>query len=94
MNIDWKNRSNGKFKNRFADAYLGKELGTDMTFFIESENISIPAHSLIIAAASEVLDKLICGTGDIVNEERVVSVPNCTSKEFNILLHYLYTGKI
>lgn len=73
-----------------ADAYMGKDLHSDVTFLLESDGTTIPAYSLIVSAVSEVLDKLIHGTGGIVNTEQVVNVPYCTRQEFLILLRYLY----
>lgn len=81
------------FEDRFADAYMGKTLQSDMTFFLESDSTLIPAHTLIVAASSVVLERLIHGTGTIVNTDRVVKVPDCPAAEFQILLYYIYTGK-
>lgn len=94
--IDWNNRPKNPtnvFEDRLADAYMGKSLQSDMAFYVESDKTTIPAHSLIVSAASEVLEKLIHGTGSIVNTDRVVSVPDCPLEEFLVLLRYLYTGK-
>lgn len=91
--IDWKNRSNDNFEYRLANAYMDKAFASDMSFFIESESITIPGHSFIIAPASEVLERLILGTGNIPNKERVITVLDCPLKEFKVLQRYLYTGK-
>lgn len=92
--IDWKTRTSGArdFSDRLADAYMGKTLKSDMTFFVESDNISIPAHSLIIAAASAVLERCIFGVGSIVNSDRVVTIADCPLNDFKVLLRYLYNG--
>lgn len=90
QNIDWNNR--GTFANRFADAFMGKALRSDMSFYLESARVSITAHTLIVSAASEVLDRIIFGSGSIANFDRVVKVPNCPDMEFRVLLKYLYTG--
>lgn len=93
--IDWKNRPKDAviFEDRLADAYMGKSLKSDMAFYVDSDGTTIPAHSLIVSAASEELEKLIYGTGSIVNTDRVVNVPDCPEEEFLLLLRYLYTGK-
>lgn len=93
-NIDWNGRNDGTmiFQDRLADAYMGKQLHSDMMFFVESENTYIPAHSLIVAAGSEVLERLVYGTGSIVNTDRVVQVPDCPVDAFKHILQYLYTG--
>lgn len=93
--IDWTDRLDGKhsFVDRFADAYMGKTIQSDMTFVLESSGTLIPAHSWIICAASPVLERLVHGTGSIVNTDRVVTVPDCSLAEFNVLLRYLYSGK-
>lgn len=93
--IDWNDRPKdpSRFEDRLADIYMGKSLKSDMSFYVESDDTTIPAHSFIVSAASEVLDKLIYGTGSIVNTDRVVKVPDCPKEEFLLLLRYLYTGK-
>lgn len=93
--IDWTNwtKETHRFENRLQDAYMGKALHADMSFYVESDRETIPAHSLIIAAASEVLERLIYGSGTLVNDDRLVTVPNCPLNEFNVLLRYLYTGE-
>lgn len=93
--IDWSNNPNGTnhFDDRFADAYMGKTYLSDMSFFVELDQTSIPSHSFIVAPASKVLERCIFGTGSIANPDRVVKVRDCPLAEFHILLHYLYTGK-
>lgn len=92
--IDWSNQqmSTCKFVERLAVAYLDNSLHSDMSFYVDWENISVPAHSLIVAAASPVLERCVYGTGDIVNKERIIHVRNCTLAEFYVLLRYIYTG--
>lgn len=93
--IDWTNRTYDTrgFDNRLADAYLGKAVLSDMSFLVELDNISIPAHAIIIASASSVLERCIFGTGSIVNTERVVRIRDCPTDDFKVLLRYLYTGR-
>lgn len=95
--IDWTNHTNGTndFTNRLADAFMGNTLFSDMTFFLESDRISIPAHSLIVSAASPVLDRCLngTGTGTIINTDRIITVPDCALDEFKVMLRYIYTGK-
>lgn len=83
---------NARFVDRLADAYMGNTLRSDMSFFVEMENLFIPAHANIMAAASEVMERLIYGTGSIVNTDRIVTVPDCSEEQFRLLLRYLYTG--
>lgn len=92
--IDWDDRKKDitKYEDRLADAYLGKTLQSDMTFLVELDGTAIPAHTLIVCAASQVLEKLIFGSGSLKNTGRVVKVSNCPKKEFMILLRSLYTG--
>lgn len=91
--IDWTNHTNGTndFTNRLADAFMGNTLFSDMTFYLESEQISIPAHSLIVSAASPVLDR--CLNGTIWNADRIINILDCPLTDFMVMLRYIYTGK-
>lgn len=93
--IDWTSHTDGtnEFCNRFADAFLGNTLYSDMSFFLEMDNTTIPAHALIVSAASPVLDRCINGSGNLVNNDRVIRVPDCPGAEFNVMLRYIYTGR-
>lgn len=95
-NIDWSTHKTDTdhFNKRLGIAYMGNSWLSDMTFLLELENVSIPGHSNIVAAASPVLEKCIFGTGTIVNKDRVVRIPDCSQQEFEVLLRYIYTGKM
>lgn len=47
---------------RFA-ALLGNNLRSDMSFYVEHDNVSIPAHRLIVGSASAVLEAMVYGSG-------------------------------
>lgn len=92
--IDWSTHKTDVnfYQKRFGNAYMGSHWLSDMSILLELEKQSIPAHSFIVAAASPVLEKCIFGTGNIVNTDRVIRIPDCTLSEFKVFLCYLYTG--
>lgn len=73
--------------------FVGNECFADMTFYIEQENIEIPAHRIIVATASNVLEKFINGTGSIGSTARI-TVTDISSKDFLEVLRYIYTDDI
>lgn len=73
--------------------FVGNERFSDMTFYVEQENIDIPAHRVIVATASNVLDKFINGTGSI-NPSNQITVTDISSKDFLEVLRYIYTDDI
>lgn len=94
--IDWTDRMDDhhSFECRFADAYMGKTFQSDMTFYVEKCGTSIPAHSLIVSAASKILERFVLNTNDGLRDtKRVVKVTDCPLDEFQVLLRYIYTGK-
>lgn len=88
---DWKAPTSDDDRNRLAVVYMGKDLSSDMSFLLESDGTRIPAHTLIVSAASEVLQQMIdrCTDGEIV-----VQVPHCSREEFMLILRYLYVPGI
>lgn len=93
--IDWSNRKadTSHYAKRLATAYIGNAWLSDMSFLLESDNTSIPGHSMIVAAASPVLEKCIFQIGGVLNTDGcVVTIPNCPLREFEIFLQYIYTG--
>lgn len=95
--IDWTDRldDNHSYDDRFADAYMGKTFQSDMIFFLESCGTSIPAHTLIVSAASAVLERFVRqGSGGTGKTDRIVQVPDCSLAEFTVLLRYIYTGQL
>lgn len=71
--------------------YLGNSLMADMSFYIVSDGVSIPAHKLIVAAGSPVLEKFVHGSGQLVSASPVISVTGISSQGFFEVLRYLYT---
>lgn len=71
-----------------ANAHLA-----DMEFFIKSENITIPAHKLIIGFQSLLLKKFVYGT-DEWPATNPLPVENISSAAFKEILMYLYAKKI
>lgn len=66
---------------RYAD-YLGNEFHADMWFHVLRDNVRIPAHRLIIAAASRVLCTIAYGTGAIAGSIGDVPVEDCSADDF------------
>lgn len=71
--------------------YLGNSLMADMSFYIASDAVSIPAHKLIVAAGSPVLEKFVHGSGQLVSASPVITVTGISSQGFFEVLRYLYT---
>lgn len=79
-----------ELKHRNA-GYLGNSLMADMSFYIASDGVSIPAHKLIVAAGSPVLEKFVHGSGQLVSASPVITVTGISSPGFFEVLRYLYT---
>lgn len=92
--IDWtrpEHQSRQYFDVRLACHYLANVRHADMTFEIECEQVSVPAHRLIVGTASPFLDRL-CNDVDRSVDVCIVVGDNCKLAEFMVLLEYLYTG--
>lgn len=59
---DPKHRTMEALAVRFG-ALLGNSLRSDMSFYVEHDNVSIPAHRLIVGSASAVLEAMVYGSG-------------------------------
>lgn len=71
---------------------VGNSLHSDFTFILE-DNVEIPAHTLIIGAASPVLDKIVYGTGTF-SPEISAFVDSISKESFMEMLRYMYTDNI
>lgn len=67
------------------------ELNSDIKFVIESENKEFPAHKLVIGIGSDVLHRMVYGSGTTLGSTTIV-VPRFSSINFLVVLKYLYTG--
>lgn len=74
-------------------AFVSSAQYSDMHFHIEQENIDIPAHRVIVASASPVLDKLINGSGKLESSTRI-RVSDITANDFREILRYIYTDEV
>lgn len=94
--VEWNDERNVRkpFSSRFANAYLANEHCADMRFYVRIDNVEVPAHSLIVAAASPALHCMCFGTGrETINGGSVITVPdNCSTKVLMIVLRYIYAG--
>lgn len=66
---------------------------SDLTFVVEEDDCSIPAHKLIVALASPVLDRMVYG-GDGFSPMDIVRVDATSSESFKEILRFIYTDKI
>lgn len=89
--LDWQRLPmRDELKHRNA-GYLGNSLMADMSFYIVSDGVSLPAHKLIVAAGSPVLEKFVHGSGQLVLASPVITVTGISSHGFFEVLRYLYT---
>lgn len=79
---------NTKLKELFCN-----DLNSDIKFHLENENITYPAHKLIIGLGSEVLYNMVYGSGTTLPASTII-VPNYSSKDFLPVLKYIYTGEL
>lgn len=75
------------------DQLVGNKLHSDLEFLIEDDNFEIPAHKLIVAAASPVFDRMIYGT-ETFSPTDVVKVDGISKDAFFQILRFIYTDKI
>lgn len=93
--IDWKHPDNAQndFEGRLASAFLYNKWCSDVSFYIPSEDHTIPAHAFIVASASPVLERFCFDTDGVPNVDNQFTMPDyCTSETISIVLRYLYTG--
>lgn len=83
--------SNDQF--RLADTYMGKSLKSDMTFVLAADGTRIPGHTLIVSAASQVMDNIISDPDWCGGKEIVINI-DCPEKSFMQLLRSIYTPGI
>lgn len=69
---------------------IANQLYSDMHFYIELENVEIPAHRSIVSTASPVLDKFLCGSGNLPASQRI-TVSDISVRRFGLVLDYIYT---
>lgn len=72
---------------------IGNRLHSDFTFIIEDENVEIPAHKLIIASASPVLDRIAYGS-ETFSSKDFTRVDGISKESFIEILRYMYTDSI
>lgn len=75
---------------------VGNKFRSDFTFIIEDDNAEIaeiPAHKLIIALASPVLDRIVYGNETFSSADSI-KVDGINKESFMQILHYIYTDKI
>lgn len=93
--IDWKHSDNAQtnFDGRLASAFLFNKWCSDVSFYIPSEDQTIPAHAFIVAPASPVLERFCFDTDGVPNVDKQFTMPDyCTSEAIGIVLRYLYSG--
>lgn len=93
--IDWKHPDNAhnNFEERLASAFLYNHWCSDVSFYIPSEDQTIPAHAFIVATASPVLERFCFDTDGVPNVNNQFTMPDyCTTETIAVVLRYLYTG--
>lgn len=73
---------------------VGNKFGSDFTFIIEDDdNAEIPAHKLIVALASPVLNRIVYGN-DTFKPADTLKVDGISKESFIEILRYIYTDNI
>lgn len=80
-----KNRLRGLFNN---------ELYSDFTFIILEDNVRIPAHKIIVSAASAVFERIACGRTNHFTPNTTAEVEGISSDSFLEILRYIYTDDL
>ena len=66
---------------------------SDVTFLVGPEKSPVKAHKLILAAKSDVMDRMLYGKL-AESQQRTVSLLNTDPTAFEALLQYIYTGEV
>jgi hypothetical protein len=64
---------------------------SDVTFLIGPEKLPVKAHKAFLVAASEVFEKMFCGTLQEANE---IVIPDMKQIEFLAMLDYIYASEL
>lgn len=72
---------------------VGNKFGSDFTFIIEDDNAEIPAHKLIIALASPVLNRIVYGNETFAPTD-TLKVDGISKESFMEILRYIYTDNV
>ncbi len=73
---------------------VGNKFGSDFTFIVvEDDNVEIPAHKVIVALASPVLEKIVYGN-ETFSPADSIKVDDISKESFMQILRYIYTDKI
>ena len=70
-----------------------KKIHSDVTFLVGSEKVSVKAHKLILAAKSDVMERMLYGNWT-ESRQSEVSLPKTDPTAFEALLEYIYTGRV
>lgn len=85
--LDWQqgSRRNDKLSVRFGELLCNK-FCSDMAFYVEQDDISIPAHRMIIGLSSDVLEAMVFGSGKLLGasdqDDRGIPVSDCSADDF------------
>lgn len=71
--------------------YFSKEF-TDVTFVVDKEKFK--AHRVMLAARSDYFRALLFGGMRETNPANEIEISDCSARSFNVLLTYIYTGKM
>ena len=83
-------KANGTPMDSVHNLYLNDSMA-DVSFVFESENVRLPAHKLILAAASDVFKTMFYGD---LPEKRDVKIVDATSEVFKLFLQFFYWSKV
>ncbi|XP_037037066.1 uncharacterized protein LOC119074858 [Bradysia coprophila] len=97
MNTNISPINNAKYNHVPLSARLenlvGNKYRSDFTFIIEDDNVEIPAHKLIVALASPVLERIMYGN-ETFRAADSIKVDAISKESFMQILHYIYTDRI
>lgn len=84
------------YGSRFSNAFLANSWRADVSFFLPKDKLTIPAHSVIVAAASPKLERLCFeADGSIPNGIISIVMPeDYTIDMFEIVLRFIYNEDV
>lgn len=81
-NLDFKQNGSENISGRFANL-LCNFCHSDMAFYVEQDDVTIPAHKMIVGMASDVLYAMLHGTGSIAGAANsILTVQDCSADDF------------
>lgn len=65
----------------------------DMYFYVERDDVDVPAHRVVVCSASQVLDKCLTGSGALTSSNRI-TISDISLPAFHEVLRFIYTDTL